>query len=432
MSGDFAIHVENIGKRYQLGHIVSFKRTLRETLTAIPGIFTKKAPDTQYHPAQNSSTLQTGKESEYFWALQNINFEVKPGEVVGIIGRNGAGKSTLLKILSRITTPSTGLCRIRGRIVSLLEVGTGFHQELTGQENIYLNGAILGMKKTEIDRKFDEIVAFSGVEKFIDTPVKRYSSGMRVRLAFAVAAHLEPEIMFIDEVLAVGDSEFQKKCLNKMKEISQQERTILFVSHNMSAIQRLCSRAIYLDKGEIRMDSTTDTVIEKYLSSAPVFNNSFTSLNIKNNTGQPCANAQLTKLKITNAAGNETASFKYGEPFTLHLEIQTGRSYHNLACAVGIDSYEGQRIFTSDSEEFKTLFSVSPATPCKISVTFSSIMLMPGQYRLSKLMIRHGKHELDTLLNVTGFEITEQAYRDRTPPLVRTGLIAGQAQWEIK
>ena len=430
MSGNVAIRVENIGKRYQLGHVVSFKRTLRETLTAIPGAFTKKTHDAQYHPAQNSSPHPSGKESEYFWALQNINFEVRPGEIVGIIGRNGAGKSTLLKILSRITTPSTGLCRIRGRIVSLLEVGTGFHQELTGRENIYLNGAILGMKKTEIDIKFDEIVAFSGVEKFIDTPVKRYSSGMRVRLAFAVAAHLEPEIMFIDEVLAVGDSEFQKKCLNKMKEISQQERTILFVSHNMSAIQRLCSRAIYLDKGEIKMDGTTDTVVEKYLSSTPLFNNSFTDLNIKNDSGQSFEKTQFTKCQIKNAAGDETSSLKYGEPFTLHLEIQTGKSYHSLACAVGIDSYDGQRIFTSDSEEFETLFSVSPSSPCKISVTFSRIMLMPGQYRLSKLMVRHGKQELNTVLNVAGFEITEQVYQDKSPPFVKSGLIAGQAAWK--
>jgi lipopolysaccharide transport system ATP-binding protein len=206
-----------------------------------------------------------GLDGEWFWALRDVSFEVQQGEVLGIIGRNGAGKSTLLKILSRVTTPTTGVVKIKGGIASLLEVGTGFHQELTGRENVYLNGVILGMTKAEIKSKFDEIVDFSGIERFIDTPVKRYSSGMYVRLAFAVAAHLEPEILFVDEVLAVGDVEFQKKCLGKMEDVAKEGRTILFVSHNMAAIRSLCRRTILLDKGELLMDSATNEVVAHYL-----------------------------------------------------------------------------------------------------------------------------------------------------------------------
>ena len=204
---------------------------------------------------------------DIIWALRNVSFEVKEGEIVGIIGLNGSGKSTLLKILSKITDPTEGYAEIRGKVSSLLEVGTGFHPELTGRENIYLNGSILGMKKKEIDRKFDEIVDFSGVEKFIDTPVKRYSSGMRVRLAFAVAAHLEPEIVLIDEVLAVGDIQFQKKCLNKMQDIGQQGRTVLFVSHNMQAVTRLCPRTILLKGGEVIADGPSHQIVSIYMNS---------------------------------------------------------------------------------------------------------------------------------------------------------------------
>jgi lipopolysaccharide transport system ATP-binding protein len=255
---DIAIRVESLSKRYRLGQREPYK-TLRDALTRAV-----KAP---YRRLRSSFQGTNGRQAarEYIWALKDVSFEVKGGEVVGIIGRNGAGKSTLLKILSRITEPTAGCAEILGRVGSLLEVGTGFNPELTGRENIYLNGAILGMKRAEIDRKFDEIVAFSGVEKFIDTPVKRYSSGMTVRLAFAVAAHLEPEILLVDEVLAVGDAEFQRKCLSKMQDVTQQGRTILFVSHNMAAIRNLCVRTLLIDKGQIVMDSDTEAAISQYL-----------------------------------------------------------------------------------------------------------------------------------------------------------------------
>jgi ABC-type polysaccharide/polyol phosphate transport system ATPase subunit len=259
---DTVISVHNLGKRYKIGGQQPY-RTLREKLDdkavapfrAARHLFTRNG---------NGTTRRNSK-SETIWALKDVSFDVRRGEVVGIIGRNGAGKSTLLKILSRITEPTEGYADITGRIASLLEVGTGFHPELTGRENIFLNGSILGMRRTEIQSKFDEIVAFAEIEKFIDTPVKHYSSGMYVRLAFAVAAHLDPEILLVDEVLAVGDAAFQKKCLGKMGDVAKEGRTVLFVSHNMAAMRRLCERGIYLDQGVMKSDGRIDSVTNEYL-----------------------------------------------------------------------------------------------------------------------------------------------------------------------
>jgi len=249
-----AIQVENLSKMYEITVGKYRHDTLRDQISdSVRSLFQRNG--------------RSNGQRETFWALKDVSFEVKPGEVLGIIGRNGAGKSTLLKLLSRITEPTSGRAEIRGRVASLLEVGTGFNGELTGRENIYLNGAILGMKKAEIDRKFDEIVEFSGVEKFIDTPVKRYSSGMYVRLAFGVAAHLEPEILIVDEVLAVGDANFQKKCLTRMQNVAKEGRTVLFVSHNMPAVTRLCGRAILLDGGRIVEDGSTHKAVSTYMNS---------------------------------------------------------------------------------------------------------------------------------------------------------------------
>jgi lipopolysaccharide transport system ATP-binding protein len=257
------IKVENISKQYRLGDVST--GTLSHDLNR--WWHTVRGKEDPYLKIGETNDRTKIGSSEYVWALRDINFELKKGEVLGIIGRNGAGKSTLLKILSRTTAPTTGSIKIKGRVASLLEVGTGFHPELSGRENIFLNGAILGLTKHEIKRKFDEIVDFAGVERYIDTPVKRYSSGMYVRLAFAVAAHLEPEILIVDEVLAVGDAEFQKKCLGKMKDVSISEgRTILFVSHNLAAISNLCSRSIFMRNGEICSDGPTDYIIKQYIS----------------------------------------------------------------------------------------------------------------------------------------------------------------------
>jgi lipopolysaccharide transport system ATP-binding protein len=249
------ISVQNVGKQYRIGPPQRSYLMLREALTSLASASYRRL-------TRKSSLIE-----EKFWALQEVNFDVNPGEIVGIIGRNGAGKSTLLKLLSRITEPTTGRIELYGRIGSLLEVGTGFHPELTGRENIYLNGAILGMARAEISRKFDEIVAFAEVERFIDTPVKHFSSGMYMRLAFAVAAHLEPEILLVDEVLAVGDGRFQRKCLDKMQDVGQQGRTVLFVSHNMPAITRLCARTILLDGGKVIGDGPSSQIVSAYLTS---------------------------------------------------------------------------------------------------------------------------------------------------------------------
>ncbi|HSE41290.1 MAG TPA: ABC transporter ATP-binding protein, partial [Acidobacteriota bacterium] len=260
---DTVILVENLAKTYHIGLKEASYRTFRDVVSsAIVSPFRAIARWV------NNSNGNSQSDEGIIHALKNISFEVKRGDVLGVIGKNGAGKSTLLKILSRITEPSSGYAEIRGRIGSLLEVGTGFHPELTGRENIYLNGAILGMKKAEIEQKFDEIVAFSELDKFLDTPVKHYSSGMYVRLAFAVAAHLEPEILLVDEVLAVGDVAFQKKCLGKIKRVSQEGRTVVFVSHNMAAVESLCNRGIVISSGEIALDGTQMEAISKYLSDA--------------------------------------------------------------------------------------------------------------------------------------------------------------------
>lgn len=245
-----SIKVEKLGKQYRIGTRDSAYATIRETLVARATSFWK----------------WSRQESKKIWALRDVNFEVKPGEVVGVIGRNGAGKTTLLKVLARITEPTTGRVELRGRVGSLLEVGTGFHPELTGRENIYLNGSILGMRRREIERRFDEIVAFAEVEEFVDTPVKRYSSGMYLRLAFGVAAHLEPEILLVDEVLAVGDVQFQKKCMGKIEEVAGEGRTVLFVSHNMPAVQRLCTRGILLSDGKITRDGDVRLAVQEYLT----------------------------------------------------------------------------------------------------------------------------------------------------------------------
>jgi lipopolysaccharide transport system ATP-binding protein len=283
---DLAIRAEKLGKRYRIGGSRARAKGRERVLNRLATPFRYLA-----------STLREPAPEETIWALRDVSFEVKSGEVVGFIGSNGAGKSTLLKVLSRITEPTQGRALIRGRVGSLLEVGTGFHPELTGRENIYLSGTILGMKRIEIDRKFDEIIAFAEVDKFLDTPVKRYSSGMAVRLGFAVAAHLEPEVLLVDEVLAVGDLAFQKKCLGKMGDVAKRGRTVLFVSHNMIAVQNMCQRVIWLQNGRLMEDGPTSDVLGKYLSA------SFSS---QTSDSPGCAQTRLKKLKDQNGDWHST------------------------------------------------------------------------------------------------------------------------------
>lgn len=300
------IEIKNLSKRYNITHMQGGYITLRDVLMNIfkhPFKFAK-------HKTKNVLGI-SGKEE--FWALRDISLTVKPGEVIGVIGKNGAGKSTLLKILTGITPPTKGEAILRGKVSSLLEVGTGFHPELTGRENIFLNGAILGMPRKEIARKFDEIVAFAGVEKFLDTPVKRYSSGMYVRLAFSVAAHMEPDILIIDEVLAVGDAEFQKKCLGKMEEVTRKQgRTILFVSHNMSAVRQLCTKTLLLEKGKVAHYGPTEEVIAHYLHTAE-------QEPVTEYPENPERKMQIRKVSILNKDGIPSTRIIVGEPFSLKV-----------------------------------------------------------------------------------------------------------------
>ncbi len=347
---DIAIRVENLGKRYRIGIAPERYRTLRDTIVA--GV-----NSTLQSLRRGSSLTATSKETSTIWALRNISFEVHQGKVLGIVGRNGAGKSTLLKILSRVTEPTEGSAEIHGRVGSLLEVGTGFHPELTGRENIYLNGAILGMKRLEIDRKFDEIVSFSEVEQFIDTPVKRYSSGMYLRLAFAVAAHLEPEILVVDEVLAVGDAEFQRKCMGKMSDVAATGRTVLFVSHNMSAVLRLTEETLVLDKGQLVYRAPTPQAVDYYMAAG------FTGAGERLWTPQdiPTEAAPFVPLaiRLRDKQGRVVDTLRSTEPFTIEVEYRLDKPITGLRVGIYLLTMRGEYVFTSfdldDLQQFEQL-----------------------------------------------------------------------------
>jgi len=318
-----AIRVSDLGKRYRIGERVRYK-SLRESISNAV-----------------TRTFRGGRRAEEtIWALKDVSFEVAPGEVVGVIGRNGAGKSTLLKILSRITEPTEGRVELHGRVGSLLEVGTGFHLELTGRENIYLNGAILGMKRAEIDRKFDEIVAFAEIERFLDTPVKHYSTGMYLRLAFAVAAHLEPEILLVDEVLAVGDAEFQKKCLGKMGDVARAGRTVLFVSHNMAAVQQLCRSGIILDQGRVTCAAKIDSAIGSYLHRT----GETSGVSLADRTDRKTGSwLKLTRVVVCDAAGEETRQALSGKDVALRFYYVSERDlrHANVNVAFNVRNVHG-------------------------------------------------------------------------------------------
>lgn len=332
---DTIIQVENLGKKYFLKHRPS------ERYIALRDVIARSAVSLGRRLFHLSKKSPSGAVDEEFWALRDVGFGVEQGEIVGIIGRNGAGKSTLLKIISRITEPTTGRLRIKGRVASLLEVGTGFHPELTGRENIFLNGAILGMSKVEIKRKFDEIVAFAEVEKFLDTPIKRFSSGMYVRLAFAVAAHLEPEILLVDEVLAVGDAQFRRKCLGKMGAVASEGRTVLFVSHNLAAINRLCNRCILLDRGQIQLVGNTEPVISRYLSQGED----------ASGLSQPEAGdkniAVIHKVGILDDGGRFSADVGADKDFYFWIEYTIYQKLEMAQIAVAVLSIDGNVVFVT-------------------------------------------------------------------------------------
>lgn len=337
-----AIEVENLSKRYRLGNIGY--ASLRDDLASWYNHLRGKDAFLQKKIATNDRTEFA--DSNFVWSLQDINFTVERGEVLGIIGKNGAGKSTLLKILSRVTSPTKGEVRINGRIASLLEVGTGFHPELTGRENIFLNGAILGMRKQEIKAKFDEIVAFAGIEKYIDTPVKRYSSGMYVRLAFAVAAHLEPEILIVDEVLAVGDAEFQKKCLGKMKDVSSEGRTILFVSHNLAAVKTLCNKGLFLEHGSFKRYGNITDVITHYNGNEGTYK---LSRKWDSNEGNIAQGISLIESKLVNSNHSDLIHLEMEDAIELETSIELNNISDRIDVTYHLKSYTGEKLFSFSS-----------------------------------------------------------------------------------
>ena len=374
-----AIQVENLSKAYQIG----LKEEIPDTFTSMLSSWAK-SPVANWKRLKKLNTFQkNGSDEEpddIIWALKDVSFDVQEGEVVGIIGRNGAGKSTLLKILSRITEPTSGRAVIRGRVSSLLEVGTGFHPELTGRENVYMNGTILGMRKKEIDRKFDEIVEFSGVEKFLDTPIKRYSSGMKVRLAFSVAAHLEPEILIIDEVLAVGDMQFQRQCLGKMKDVAHSGRTVLFVSHNIAAIKMLCSSAILIHHGRAVVNGTTQEAVSKYSEQS-----SSTSCSLGNRTDRT-GNGTVRLLDISFGSNNdpETGQWVTGEDVLLRVAFQIidPQSITSLDIAIGVRTHDDRPLFYLSTRILDTQLEPRNKSGC-FRCKIPKLPLEPGTYRFN-------------------------------------------------
>ena len=388
------IKIQKVSKKYTIG--VLRHDTLRDRLT-----YLAKYGFSSNIAAGSATTL---------WALKDISFEIKQADIVGLIGRNGAGKSTLLKILSRITEPTTGRIEIIGRIGSLLEVGTGFHPELTGRENIFLNGAILGMSRKEINRKFDEIIDFAEIEKFIETPVKRYSSGMYVRLVFAVAAHLEPEILLVDEVLAVGDAAFQRKCLGKMSTIAGEGRTVVFVSHNMSAIQTLCTRGIYLDEGKVELDGDISRVVSYYLSSleqsaaAPLIER-------RDRTGK--GNIRLSKIEITSPGEWESNTLSTGRPALIKFGITQAKPGVN--CHFTIYNQIGQPITTFKSWIVGPEDVRNAKTGTEVSCTIDELLLIPGQYRIDVAIYANSELE-DHIESAAIFQVEQGQVRGRPLP----------------
>jgi lipopolysaccharide transport system ATP-binding protein len=391
---DLAIRVENLGKMYRIGVADAQPDTRWQAL--------KRLAASPFGYLQRMMRPPT--EAETLWALHNVSFEVERGEVLGVIGRNGAGKSTLLKILSRITEPTEGQAEIHGRVGSLLEVGTGFHPELTGRENIYLNGAILGMKREEIDRKFDEIVAFAEMERFLDTPVKRYSSGMYVRLAFAVAAHLEPEILLVDEVLAVGDAGFQKRSIGKMSQVAAEGRTVLVVSHNMGIIESMCTRALLLENGALRCTGSASTVVDSYLRGNSEANSFQVDLQQHENR-LPGMVSALQFARISTLDATATDSFLQGDPVCLEITYDASALCDALAGAGFIlTSAQGARV-----GGYNTYMAFPPPHQIplkgKIRFTIDAPRLTPGVYFLTISLGTHQNHLLDKVENMLSFTV---------------------------
>ena len=397
-----AIRVDDIGKLYRLESAARRPDSFRDLVTSLA-----LAPVTRLRRLQGSD-----RSLDDFWALRHVSFKVAQGEVVGIVGHNGAGKSTLLKVLSRIVEPTEGTVTMRGRVASLLEVGTGFHPELSGRENIYLNGSILGMRKREIDRKFDEIVAFAEVERFLETPVKRYSSGMYVRLAFSVAAHLEPEILIVDEVLAVGDVQFQKKCLGKMSEVSSSGRTVLFVSHNMAAVRQLTERCVLMNHGGVAFDGPTDTAIDLYSEAT---GQGFEQDGDLSAWARPSAEL-ARQAEFVSLSFRRTAVFDPEEPIDLYVTVRAREAISRLRLSGTVFTVEGQPVgsfFTADES-----VSLSAGERTVFRASLGTLRLAPGAYSFGLALGQgdstSGHRDFDVVLSVLRFEVAAIVGTDGT------------------
>jgi len=425
MENETVIKVSNLSKRYRIGLKEEMHDSLASSITAF-----LKSPLKSFRKLKNlSDTAEEGE--DVFYALKNIDFEVKKGEVLGIVGMNGAGKSTLLKVLSRITEPSEGEIEIKGRVASLLEVGTGFHPDLTGRENIFLNGTILGMTKKEIIEKMEEIIEFSGVRKFIDTPVKRYSSGMRVRLAFSVAANLDPEILIIDEVLAVGDYEFQNKCLGKMQDVARGGKTILFVSHNMAAVNQLCTRAILLKKGEKIADGTVAEIIEAYKSNNNVGGgeNGYIKL-----VPQKELTFQLSELSLKNAQKEITSHFEYVDCIGVEIKFNIAQKLPNYYLHFNITNNDEIIVFSTTDETLSDNYFCGDLEPGNYAYNFSlpSHLLKPGKYSINLYFCNQFYPVIQTCSNILQFEIIDTKTTRGIKQLYRKDtIVAPDVQWKF-
>jgi len=419
MSNLTTIRVEGLSKQYHIGTHKSFDK------------LSDKVADAVMSPLRRAGKLLRGQATgaaeldEAFWALKDVSFEVKRGEVVGIIGRNGAGKSTLLKVLSRITAPSQGYADIHGNVGSLLEVGTGFHPELTGRENVYLNGAILGMKKVDIDRKFDEIVAFSGVEKFLDTPVKHYSSGMYVRLAFSVAAHLETDVLMVDEVLAVGDAEFQKRCLGKMDSVASTGRTVLFVSHNMGLIQTLCHRGLFMKDGRLVSDGPSGDVVQMYLEHLKVQGQQDLTKRVdRSGRGQ----VKLISAKAYNGSAGTTAALSTGKPARFEFEID--KPMVGLTCNFFVYDSMGRAVVNFKSTSNGDEDEIDPRETTKFVCEFDELLLLRGSYRVDTV-VRGGGDVQDKVEAAIMFDVEDGHLRGRTIRSPRGVSVGMPHRWKL-
>jgi lipopolysaccharide transport system ATP-binding protein len=413
-----AIEVQEIGKQFQIGLREQAGQTFREAMVDMALAPFRRLRELSGHTHEQNS----------FWALRNISFDVPQGQVLGIIGHNGAGKSTLLKILCRITEPTEGRALVYGRVASLLEVGTGFHQELTGRENVYLNGAILGMSKAEIDRNFDEIVEFSGVEKFLDTPIKRYSSGMKVRLAFAVAAYLEPEILIIDEVLAVGDQEFQNKCLGKMHDVATSGRTVLFVSHNMAAVEVLCDRCLFLSHGSLQSQGPTEQIIAEYMA---VTSRVMYDVDLTTHSGRIAGATPLfQRLRFVDTAGQVVPHLGLGQPVTIELDLASTRRVPAVVVGVHISNMLGQRVVTYHTH-YQLPGSLELDGPLQLRCEIPEIRLMPGTYTVV-VALASGGAEFDRIDPAGQIEVVPRdVYATGRIPLPKDGVFVPRAKWTV-